>query len=161
MDLVLSGLQWSHCLVYTHGCYYCAWAHVQGTSEQSAGCGLKLKPSKCSFFKHEIQYLGHVISRSGIAPDPAKIQKVATWSVPSSVKEVQQFLGMASYYRRFIENFAQVAKPLHRLTERTCKFQWTDECQVAFEDLRHRLSSAPILAHPDFNRPFLEQYFRK
>ena len=161
MDLVLSGLQWSHCLVYMDDIIVLGrtfkehLSNLQVVLQRLREAGLKLKPSKCSFFMHEIQYLGHVISRSGIAPDAAKIQKVATWPVPSSVKEVQQFLGMASYYRRFIENFAQVAKPLHRLTERTCTFQWTNECQVAFEDLRHRLSSAPILAHPDFNRPFI------
>ena len=90
-----------------------------------------------------------------MATDPSKIEKVATWPVPASKREVQQFLGLASYYRRFVEKFAHVARPLHRLTERTAAFNWTDECQVAFEELSQRLTSAPVLAYPDFSKPFI------
>ncbi len=102
-----------------------------------------------------MKYLGHVVSREGVTADPDKIKKVATWPAPSSTKEVQSFLGFASYYRRFIQGFAEIAKPLHRLTKRGLTYQWTAECQTAFENLRQRLSSAPILAHPDFHRQFI------
>ena len=161
MDLVLSGLQWSQCRVYLDDIIVLGrtfnehLGNLQAVLQRLRQAGLKLKPSKCAFFKHEVKYLGHVISTSGVAPDPSKIEKVANWPVPISMKAVQQFVGLASYYRRFIENFAQIAKPLHRLTERNSKFVWTKKCQNSFEELRQRLTSAPILAHPDFSRPFI------
>lgn len=70
---------------------------------------LKLKPPKCNFFQQKVQYLGHVVSRDGVTPDPAKVEKVATWPTPTTTKEVQQFLGLASYYRKFIQNFVELA----------------------------------------------------
>ena len=90
-----------------------------------------------------------------MATDPAKTEKVAAWPCPTSVTEVQRFLGLASYYRRFIRNFAEIAKPLHRLTEKTQDFRWTDQCDNAFRELKQRLTSAPILAFPDFSQPFI------
>ena len=89
------------------------------------------------------------------ATDPAKIEKVADWPAPTTKREAQQFLGFASYYRRFVEDFARVARPLHRLTERATTFAWTSECQDAFEELRRRLTSAPVLSYPDFSRQFI------
>ena len=117
--------------------------------------GLKLKPSKCTFFQSSVKYLGHVVSREGVMADPDKVRKVATWPVPTSTKETQSFLGFANYYRRFIRDFAEIAKPLHRLTEKTAPFNWTVECQAAFQELRQRLTSALILAHPDFSQQFI------
>ncbi len=81
--------------------------------------GLKLKPGKCTFLQCQVRYLVYFVSGDGVATDPAKIEKVARWPVPRTTKEVQQFVGFASYYRRFIKNFAETTKPLHRLTERT------------------------------------------
>ena len=117
--------------------------------------GLRLKLSKCSFFQHQVKYLGHIISREGVATDPAKTQKVADWPVPTSKREVQQFLGFAGYYRQFIREFAHTARPLYRLTERTATFKWTEECADAFQALRQSLCSTPVLAYPDFTRPFI------
>ena len=117
--------------------------------------GLKLKWRKCAFLKKEVLYLGHLVSREGISTDPAKVGKVAGWPEPTSTKEVQQFLGFASYYRRFIRGFSQIAKPLHRLTERNCRFKWTPECQCSFEELKYKLTTAPVLAYPDFSKPFI------
>ena len=96
-----------------------------------------------------------MISRHGVATDPDKTAKVATWPVPTNKKETQQFLGFASYYRRFIKDFAKIAHPLHRLTEKTAFFVWTLECQGAFDELHERLCSAPVLAYPDFSKPFI------
>jgi hypothetical protein len=95
--------------------------------------------------------LGHIISREGIAPD---LSKIVTWPKPNSIKCVQQFLGLAGYYRRFIKDFTNIAKPLHRLTENASKFMWTTDCQQAFEKLRLLLSQAPVLAHPNFKNAF-------
>ena len=118
--------------------------------QQFRESGLRLKPSKCSFFRRQVQYLGHIISQNGVAT--ARTQRVATWPTPSSKHDVQQFLGFAGYYRRFIKDFARIAQPLHRLTERTAVFTWTTECNNA---LRQRLCSTPILAYPDFTRQFI------
>ena len=128
MDLVLAGLQWSHCLVYIDdviilGCDYDDHLqNLQVVFERLLQAGLKLKPSKCAFFQQQVQYLGHLISPSGVRPDPTKTEKVATWPKPTSTRSVQQFLGFANYYRRFIKDFAQIAKPLHQLTERGIAF---------------------------------------
>ena len=161
MDLVLAGLQWSHCLVYLDDVIILGHTFVdhlrnlQAVFQRLRDAGLRLKSSKCAFFQPKVQYLGHVISEEGVAADPTKIEKVATWPIPLSTREVQRFLGFASYYRRFIRDFAQIAKPLHRLTERARAFHWTADCQSAFEELRHHLSTAPVLAHPNFSRPFI------
>ena len=161
MDLVLAGLQWSQCLVYIDDVIIVGKSfqeHLSNLREvfhRLREAGLKLKPCKYSFFQLSVKYLGHVVSREGVAADPDKIKKVATWPTPNSTKEVQSFLGFASYYRRFIQDFAEIAKPLHRLTERGVPFKWTAECQAAFEELRQQLISAPILADPDFGWQFI------
>ena len=115
----------------------------------------QVAPAKCAFLQKEVLYLGHIITEKGVAADPAKTQEVACWPTPKSAREVQQFLGLANYYRRFISDFDTIAKPLHRLTERNTSFNWTIECQEAFDHLRHRLTTAPVLAFPDYSKPFI------
>ena len=95
------------------------------------------------------------MSKDGISVDPMKVNKVQAWPIPKTLQAVRQFLGFCSYYRRFMQNFAQIAKPLHKLTEQNAKFKWTNECQKAFEQLRNCLSTTPILAYPDFSREFV------
>ena len=161
MDLVLAGVQWSECLVYlddvimlgrTFEEHLC---NIRSVFERFRQSGLRLKLSKCHFFQRQVQYLGHIISREGLATDPAKTDKVLKWPTPMSKHETQQFLGLASYYRRFVKDFAHIARPLHRLTERNTAFIWTNECQVTFDELRKCLCSTPVLAYPDFSRPFI------
>ncbi|MCJ8749885.1 hypothetical protein PDJAM_G00192760 [Pangasius djambal] len=129
--------------------------------------GLKAKLSKCAFFKREVQYLGHVISSEGVSTDPSKIEAVSKWPWPTSVVGLRSFLGFASYYRRFVEGFARLAAPLHRLvaelaTPRRSKYgsrefaeAWSTECQSGFEELKGRLTTAPVLAYADFSLPFI------
>ena len=142
MYLVLAGLQWSHCLVYLDDVVVLGRSfdeHLRNLElvfRRLREAGLHLKPSKCSLFRHKVQYLGHIISREGVAADPSKIEKVATWPTPTSVRETQQFLGFAGYYRRFVQDFTHITRPLHRLTERRATFMWTDECQGSFDELR-------------------------
>ena len=161
MDLVLSGLQWSSCLVYLDDVVVVEQSfeeHLQNLEsvfKWLRDAGLRLKPKKCFFLKKEVLYLGHVVSREGIATDPAKISKVAHWPEPTTTKEVQKFLGFASYYRRFIQGFAHMARPLHRLTEQNYHFKWTTECRQAFEELKAKFTTAPVLAYPDYSRPFI------
>ena len=87
--------------------------NLQEVFGQVRGAGLKLKPSKCAFLQERVYYLGHEVSRKGVAADPTKINQVAHWPVPQSVKDVQKFHGLASYYRQFVRNFASITKPLH------------------------------------------------
>lgn len=118
---------------------------------------LKLKLSKCKFLQKLVHYLGHIISASGVAPDPAKIECIATYTKPKTVVEMQSFLGLASYYRRFIKSFSTIAHPL--LTQAKGKpkdpITWGEEEEKAFEELRKCLITPPILAYPDFRKEFL------
>ena len=116
---------------------------------------LKAKLSKCNLLRQQVLYLGHVISLDGIAADPSKAERITDWPTPQNVQEVQQFLGLMSYYWRFIQNFAAIARPLHRLTERGRAFKWTVKCENAFVKLKLCLRSSPILAFPDFSLPFI------
>ena len=102
-----------------------------------------------------VNFLGHVVSQNGVSTDPGKVEKVANWPQPTSSKEVQQFIGLASYYRRFVKGFADLARPLHWLTERNAVFRWTGECQTAFNTLRKALTSTQILAYPDYTKLFI------
>ena len=120
-----------------------------------AQAGLKLKSQKCQLFKREVDFLGHVINEHGIHTNPQKIECVKTWPTPKNITELRSFLGLCSYYRRFIANYSHVAKPLTRLTEKDQRFNWTSECSEAFGRLKHMLVTAPILAHPDFTKPFI------
>jgi hypothetical protein len=94
------------------------------------------------------------VSEKGISTDPKKIEAVKTWPEPTTVTELRSFIGFCSYYRRFIEGFADIAKPLHKLTQKGKLFVWTDECQVSFDQLKNCLVRSPVLAHPDFSQPF-------
>ena len=129
MDLVLAGLQMEHCLVYLGDVIVIGRSfaehlqNLQAVFQRLRQAGLKLKPRKCTFFQQEVQYLGHIVSREGIATDPGKNQKVEAWPIPSSTREVQRFLGFTSYYRRFIKDFATIAGPLHKLTEKNRAFR--------------------------------------
>ena len=115
------------------------------------GANLKLKPCKCSLFQKSVAFLGHIVSDKGISCDPSKIEAVKSWTVPTSRKEVKSFLGLASYYRRHISDFSTIAKPLTELTSNHIDFQWTNNCQLAFEKLKEALISAPILGYPKDN----------
>ena len=161
MDMVLTGLQWSSCIVYiddiivvgrTFEEHLCNLKHV---FERIDKAGLKLHPDKCQFLQPKVRFLGHSVSAKGISPDPSKTSQVKQWPTPTSVKETQQFLGLASYYRRFIKDFASLASPLHKLTEKKSDFRWTSQCQEAFDCLKSHLVSAPILTLPDWSKPFL------
>ena len=98
--------------------------------------------------------MGHVISEAGVATDPDKISAVLQWPIPQSVKELRSFLGLAGYYRRFVKHFGLLSRPLTDLLRKGAVFVWTDQQQDAFVALKQALTSAPVLALPDFSRPF-------
>src|SRR3954462_4617787 len=106
---------------------------------------LYAKFSKCEFWLPEVTYLGHVISAKGIAVNLERVQAVLDWTPPESVKQVRSFLGLASYCRRFIEKFSKVAKPLTELLKKDKKFLWTPKWEESFQELKRRLTSAPVL----------------
>ncbi|WVZ50916.1 hypothetical protein U9M48_002122 [Paspalum notatum var. saurae] len=115
---------------------------------------LYAKFSKCDFWIEEVKFLGHVISNGGIAVDQSKVSEVQNWKIPEDVKGIRSFLGLAGYYRRFIEGFSRIAKPMTALLEKNIKFQWTSACEKAFEELKKRLTTAPVLTFPDMHKPF-------
>ncbi|XP_057200295.1 retrovirus-related Pol polyprotein from transposon 297 [Triplophysa rosa] len=134
--------------------------------------GLKLKPSKCQLVRKEVQYLGHLVSAEGIRTDPEKINKVKDWERPTNRMEVLRFLGFSGYYRRYVKGYSNMAAPLYRLTSGDPKkkkrgaqkgtgpdqpFLWTAECEEAFQFLKEKLISAPVLGYPDYSQPFLLQ----
>ena len=115
---------------------------------------LKLKASKCSFFKKHIQYLGHLVSGDGIEPLPEKLEAVENMPPPKTPKEVRQFLGLVGYYRKFVPKFADIARPLTNLTKQDIKFEWTEKCQKTFQLLKDMLLKEPILKYPDPSKPY-------
>ncbi|GJW48284.1 putative reverse transcriptase domain-containing protein [Tanacetum coccineum] len=116
---------------------------------------LYAKFSKCEFWIPKVQFLGHVIDSQGIHVDPAKIESVKDWASPKSAMEIHQFLGLAGYYRRFIEGFSKIAKPMTKLTQKKIKFDWSDKAEAAFQLIKQKLCSAPILALPEGNEDFI------
>ncbi|WJX78131.1 hypothetical protein P8452_61384 [Trifolium repens] len=110
---------------------------------------LYAKFSKCEFWLKEVQFLGHVISKEDIAVDPTKVEAVTKWESPKNVGEIRSFLGLAGYYRRFIEGFSKIALPMTQLTRKGKTFEWTQECEESFQKLKERLTSSPILVLPD------------
>lgn len=115
--------------------------------------GLKIKLSKCSFAQTQVAYLGHIISAQGVAMDPSKIQCIVDWPKPQTVKALRGFLGMAGYYRKFIRHFGLIAKPLSDMLK-AHNFIWTSDADIAFVKLKQAMTSAPVLALPNFNEEF-------
>jgi hypothetical protein len=154
MERVLAGLRWEILLVYLDDVIVFGNTIAESVNRlervllKLREAGLKLKPSKCNLFQKRVNYLGHVVAEEGIHTDPAKIEAVQNWPTPGTTRQGRSLLGLASYYRRFIKGFAEIAAPLHRLTGKNVAFLWSPECEVAFQTLREALVSAPILAYP-------------
>jgi transposase InsO family protein len=161
MDIVLSGLSFDICLAYLDDIIVFSEdesSHVNRLRvvlSRLQQAGLKLKPSKCSLMQRSVLFLGHVISACGIATDPQKTHDIVNWPVPQNIKEVRAFLGLCGYYRRYVERFAELARPLHALTEKNHRFEWTTQCQTAFDSLKTALTSPPILAVPNDSDQFI------
>ncbi|KAL0560443.1 hypothetical protein IC582_000848 [Cucumis melo] len=116
---------------------------------------LYAKFSKCEFWLKQVSFLGHVVSKAGVSVDPAKIEAVTGWTRPSTVSEVRSFLGLAGYYRRFVENFSRIATPLTQLTRKGAPFVWSKACEDNFQNLKQKLVTAPVLTVPDGSGSFV------
>ncbi|GKB41316.1 putative reverse transcriptase domain-containing protein [Tanacetum coccineum] len=116
---------------------------------------LYAKFSKCEFWIPKVQFLGHMIDSQGIQVDPAKIESIKYWVSPKTPTEIHQFLGLVGYYRRFIEGFLKIAKPMTKLTQKKVTFEWDDKQEAAFQTLKNKLCSAPILALPQRAKNFI------
>jgi hypothetical protein len=110
---------------------------------------LYAKYSKCEFWIDEVPFLGHIISNGGISVDPAKVKEIVVWSIPTTVMEIRSFLGLAGYYRRFIEGFSKIAKSTTSLLEKEREFKWDEKCQDSFDQLKKRLMSPLVLVMAD------------
>ena len=155
MDLVLAGLSWECCLVYiddvivfSKGDFHDHIAKLTLVFDRLRDAGLKLKPSKCRLFQRRVAFLGCVVSQQGIEPQPEKVSAVVEWPVPTSAGDVRSFVGLCSYYRSFIKDLSIIAAPLFDLTRKGVTFKWDDTCQRAFDLLKQRLTTAPVLAPP-------------
>lgn len=115
---------------------------------------LKINPEKCDFFRTEVQFLGHKCTSEGITPDPTKINVVLKYATPTDGKETKRFVAFANYYRRFIPNFAAIAKPLNEMTKKRVKFIWSQQCQKSFDELKNSLIHPPILTYHDCTKRF-------
>ncbi|GMI77197.1 hypothetical protein HRI_001389000 [Hibiscus trionum] len=116
---------------------------------------LYAKLSKCEFWIREVVFVGYVVSADGIRVDPKKIEAIVEWKQPKSVTEVRSFIGLAGYYRRFVEGFSKLAAPLTQLLQKSVQFEWTDSRQRAFEKLKEALTQAPILIQPESGKDYV------
>ena len=165
MEVILSGLTFEICLCYLDDVIIFG----KNLKEHNDRLGtvltrflshnLHVKLAKCVFASPQVTYLGHCINQHGVLPDPAKVEAVKNITSPTNLKQLQSFLGLTGYYRRFIPQYATIAQPLTKLTSKECcnKFEWSAKCQMAFQTLKNLLCSAPILWYPDFHREFVLQ----
>jgi hypothetical protein len=128
--------------------------HLRLVLEMLRSNQLHAKFSKCEFWLTEVAFLGHVISAGEVSVDPGKVEDVLNWMPPTTILEIWSFLGLAGYYRRFMKDFSKIAKPMTKLLEKNKAFEWTQECQASFEELKKRLTSSPVLILPDLTKKF-------
>ncbi|GFX64608.1 hypothetical protein TNCV_1671441 [Trichonephila clavipes] len=161
METVLKGLTFEACLIYLDDVIIGGRTfeeHLQSIRKvlsKLSDANLKLNPSKCKFFQKEVNYLGHIISAEGVRTDPEKSVRRKELKRPENLRELRSFLGLCTYYRKFVKGFSNIARPLHKLTESKQKFQWTKECEDSFLQLKEALTSSPILIYPQPDKPFI------
>jgi len=159
MPMVLRDLLWIDCLRYLADIVIFARTQeellerLDRVLTRLREVGLKVKPSKCVVLQKRIEFLGHIVSEHGVEPLPGKIEAIEHWPQPRCLKDVRAFVGLASYYRRFVRSFGNIAEALTRMTMKNTRFEWTDEADEAFQKLKSALMEVPILAFPHPNVP--------
>ena len=160
MQLVLRGLPPEHVLSYLDDILIATNTmedHLLYLDKVLAAlekAGLKLNPAKCSFAQDSVTCLGHLLSKDGVAPDPANINKIRAWEPPANARKLKTFLGLTGYYRHFVRDYSKIAQPLTELTRDDAEWQWTEVHQAAFEELKGILTSNQVMNYPDFSKPF-------
>lgn len=160
MSTVLNGINFKFTLVYVDDILVHSpnfeqhLSHLQMVFDRLRQANLRLQPKKCKLATKKVEYLGHFFSSKGIEVNPKLIESVQSFPIPKSQKQVKQFMGLCNYYRKFIHKFSEIAQPLYELTKLDNSFDWTDRCQEAFDTLKTRLTSTPILVLPDMSKPF-------
>ncbi|MCG8033357.1 MAG: DDE-type integrase/transposase/recombinase, partial [Candidatus Thiodiazotropha taylori] len=161
MGDVFRDLQWVECILYMDDIIVPAKTveesllRLEHVFQRLQSANLKLKASKCVFFQKSVKFLGHEVSEQGVHTDKDKIKAIQEWPVPRTAKQTRSFIGLAAYYKRFIASFGEICKPLYQLSEKNRKFVWTNDCQYAFDTLKEKLSTAPILAYPVLGKDFI------
>ena len=122
--------------------------HLREIFTRLRQANLTLRGNKCCLAKSRVRYLGYIFSSEGMLPDPSKISAVRDWPQPTDVSKLRQFLGLASYYRKFVNKFGEIASPLYRLLEKDVQYIWCGESQIAFEKLKIALTNSPVLCYP-------------
>ena len=154
MDCTMAGLNYEICLLYLDDIIVFSRdldTHINRLDmvlDRLKQANLKLKPSKCCLLQRKVEFLGYKVSAGGIETDTRKVEAVVNWPTPSKLKEVRGFLGLCSYYRRFVEKFSEIAAPMHALQKKGAPFIWSDDCQKSFQMLKEKLTEAPILTLP-------------
>lgn len=155
MEKVLSNLSWNICMVYLDDIIILSKTfeeHIENLRqvfERLKSANLKMNLKKCCILQKQVSFLGHVLSENGISTDPSKLESIKNWPVPKLLKDIRSFLRLCSYYRKFVPKFADIARPLHKLTESKAEFFWNSDCQQAFDKLKRALTSSPILSYPN------------
>lgn len=161
MNSVLAGIQGIRCLVYLDDIVIYADSlqthskKLREVFQRLSEHNSKVQPDKCEFLRREVIYLGHVITEDGVKPDPSKIEAVKNFPVPKSPKDIQSFLGLANYYRKFIKDFSKISKPISSLLKKNVPFLLTSSQQESFDRLKLSLTQEPILRYPDFTKEFI------
>ena len=161
MDATLAGLKWKNLVVYMDDIIIFSEnfeEHVKDLDEVLTRLGnanITLNINKCEFFKEKIHYLGHVVSAAGVEPSQEKVRALIKKKSPTNVKELLNWLGICSFYRSFIPNFARLCAPLYALTHEKVKFNWTEKEEKIIDELKQYLATEPILSHPNFDYPFI------
>ena len=166
MNQLFTGPKWQFLFVYLDDLLIVSQSyeehleHIKQVLRQLEESGLRLQPEKCSFAQTEVEYLGHTLSPDGVRPNDCKVKAVKEFPRPTSSREVKGFLGLVNFYRRHLPNLAAVTRPLTALTRKdkstgaTVPFVWSDQCELAFQDVKRMLVSAPLLRPPDLTKPF-------
>ena len=167
MESCLGELHLNWCIIYLYDIIIFSKnpddhiTRLEGVFEKLAKAGLKLKPSKCEFFRSSLKYLGHIVSKEGIATDQRKIEAIRNWPHPKTVTDNHSFTGFTNYYRKFIKGYTKIARPLHELTSgdyakcKNHKVDWNIRCNDSFEALKSICSECPVLAYADYTKPFV------
>ncbi|GBN70184.1 Retrovirus-related Pol polyprotein from transposon 297 [Araneus ventricosus] len=161
METVLRGLTSEACLVYLDDIIIVGRTfqehlnNIRKVFQRLQKANFKLSLKKCRFFRKEVSYLGHIISADGVKTDPEKTKAVVDWPRPETVHDLRSFLGLCTYYRRFVRNFSAIARPLHKLTEARSNFNWTEECEKSFNILKQALITSPVLTYPRTDKEFI------